>query len=209
MVEKLFIVSLVSALIGARLYHVISWFSYYKLFPAEIFMVWRGGLGIFGAIMGSVLGIYIYCRLKRLSFVNVLNLFAPPMLAAQAIGRLGNFFNAEGFGPPTDVFWRIFVPVSSRPIQFVDFSFFHPTFFYESLLCLLFFLLFLYLSKKKGILNFSFAYYLISYGLIRLFTEAYRLDTWTVYGYKVGFFLSVAMIISGVVLIYFSKRKRL
>lgn len=207
-VENLFFVSLFSALVGARLYHVISWYSYYRQFPLEIFYIWHGGLGIFGVILGAILGIYFYCKKNRMDFLNVLNLFAPPLLLAQAIGRLGNYFNLEGFGPPTESILRVFVPVSLRPVQFLGNSYFHPTFFYEALLCLFFFLLYILFFKRKNLQHYGLAYYLISYGLIRLFTEMYRIDTWKYLDYKVGYIISFIMIFAGTGIVYFLKRKK-
>ncbi len=184
-VESALIWTFVSSLIGARLYHVLSTFSYYQDSPLKIFFVWEGGLGIFGAIIGGVIGASLYCKRHKVNLFNLLNLMAPPLLLAQAIGRLGNFFNHEGFGPPI----------------FMNSSYSHPTFFYESFLCLVAFGLFLYLSRKFKSTSWHFAYYLIAYGTIRFFTEFFRLDTWTVGAIHLATLLSLSLVIGGAVLL--------
>ncbi len=184
-VESAFLVSVVFALIGARLYHVLSSFSYYSHSPLKIFFVWEGGLGIFGALIGGFLGTYLYTKLKKMKLMDFLNLLAPPILLAQAIGRLGNFFNNEGFGPPI----------------FMNSSYFHPTFFYESFLCLVAFGLFLYLSRKFKSTSWHFAYYLFAYGIIRFFTEFFRLDTWLMGSIHLATLLSLSLVIGGAVLL--------
>lgn len=197
LIEEILLVVFISALAGARLYHVLSQLPYYLLHPQAIFFVWQGGLGIFGALAGTAAGIFLYCRYQGIKPFKLFNFMAPPLLLAQAIGRVGNFFNREGFGPPTDLPWKIFIPLKNRPPQFVSNSFFHPTFFYESFLCLIAFGLYLWLEKKLKSSNFGLAYFLIAYGTIRFLTEFFRLDTWQIANIKVGQPLSLAMIFSG------------
>lgn len=197
-INLLFIILLFSSLIGARIYHVLSWFSYYKIFPKEIFFVWNGGLGIFGALVGGLLGLAVFKLITKSSILDVLNLISPPLLVTQAIGRLGNFFNQEGFGPPTNLPWKFYVPVPKRPINFVDQSYFHPTFLYESILCFLAFTLFLFLKKKGKVKKTSFVgFYFVSYGLIRFFSEFLRLDTWKIFDIQVAHLASLLMVLFG------------
>lgn len=205
-VESAFIISLIFALFGARFYHVLSNFSYYSQHWNETFSVWQGGLGIFGVISGGITGIAIYSHLKHLNLGNLLDLIFPPLLLVQAIGRLGNFFNSEGFGPPTNLPWKIFIPMSNRPSQYLNFTYFHPTFFYESALCLFAFALFFFLQKKLRRFGFGFAYYLISYGSIRFFTEFLRIDSWVISKIHVGQVLSLVMVFGGI--LFFKKYLR-
>jgi phosphatidylglycerol:prolipoprotein diacylglycerol transferase len=204
--DSAFIVLLLSSLLGARVYHVLSWLSYYKLYPIEILYFWQGGLGIFGAILGSAAGILIYGKLRKLNVITFFNLIAPSLLITQAIGRIGNFFNHEGFGPPTNLPWGVFIPVNDRPIQYIETSYFHPVFFYESILCLIAFAIFLIFRKKIGKKR-GFSFYLISYGLIRLFTESFRFDTWDIYGIKVAYIFASLFIFLGVFLNYRNSSK--
>jgi phosphatidylglycerol:prolipoprotein diacylglycerol transferase len=195
-VELGIIWAFIFALVGARAYHIFSAFQYYALHPFSVFRVWEGGLGIFGAILGGIAGIILYSKIKHLNLLNLLNLIAPPLLLAQAIGRLGNFFNLEGFGPPTNAPWRMFVPIEYRPPQLAAYSYFHPTFFYESILCLVAFLIFLFLPKRYKE-NSGFAYYLVAYGIIRFSTEFFRWDTWTWSGVRVAQWLALGAGIVG------------
>lgn len=206
--DSILCITLISALAGARLYHVLSWFSYYQKFPVEVFYFWQGGLGIFGAIIGGLMGLFIFSKAKHLSFLTILNLIASPLLMTQAIGRLGNYFNYEAFGPPTNLPWKIFIPISERPINYLEKSYFHPTFLYESVLGVLSFLLFLLISKKHSLNNLGFSYYLVSYGLIRFFTEFFRYDTWIIYNIHLGHFLAIIMVSCGVLLWYTLTNKR-
>ncbi|HUV42873.1 MAG TPA: prolipoprotein diacylglyceryl transferase [Patescibacteria group bacterium] len=206
--EKGLIWAFIFALIGARVYHIFSTFSYYSHSPLKIFLVWEGGLGIFGAILGGIAGVGLYSKLKHLSPLNLLNLTAPPLLLAQAIGRLGNYFNYEGFGPPTNLPWKMFVPIEYRPPQLAANSYFHPTFFYESALCLVMFLIFILLPSKFQKTH-GLSYYLISYGLIRFFTEFFRLDTWAVGKIHLATFFSLALITTGMFLFFFHPYNRI
>lgn len=199
-------ITLISALVGARLYHVLTWYSYYRRFPMEIFYFWEGGLGIFGAIIGGLIGLFIFSKIEHLSFMGILNLITPPLLITQAIGRLGNYLNYEAFGPPTNLLWRIFIPVSERPLRYLEKSYFHPTFLYESILCLIAFLIYQFILKKNKLSKFGFSYYLISYGSIRFFTEFLRTDTLVINNTHAAHIISLFMIISGLVLLRKSLR---
>jgi phosphatidylglycerol:prolipoprotein diacylglycerol transferase len=203
-IESAFLTSLFFALLGARLYHVISSLQYYLVRPFNIFFFWEGGLGIFGAIVGGIAGLYLYCQATETKLINLLNLLAPPLLIAQAIGRVGNHFNFEGFGPPTNLPWKVAVPPAYRPPRFIAQPFFHPTYFYEALLCLAAFAFYLALKKTLKKNHFGFAYYLISYGLIRILTETFRIDTWRVGNLKIGYMASAAVILAGL----FTLRKK-
>lgn len=199
--DRVLTISLLSALFGARLYHVLSWYSYYLAFPEEIIYFWNGGLGIFGAIFGGLAGIYFYSKLKKIDYFKLISSISPSLLIVQSIGRLGNYFNYEAFGPPTNLPWRIFIPISERPLNYLGESYFHPTFLYESILCLIAFLIYLFIFKKNKPPKSGFAYYLISYGLIRFFTEFFRIDTLVIYNIHAAHIFSLVMIISGLMLL--------
>ncbi|MBU2578003.1 prolipoprotein diacylglyceryl transferase [Patescibacteria group bacterium] len=205
--EHALIFSLIFSVIGARVYHILDNLSYYDQFPNEVFFVWQGGLGIFGAIIGAFIGILLFSLLKKEKVSSLLNLLFPPLLLAQAIGRVGNFFNFEGFGPPTNLPWKYYVPVSERPPEYLSYSYFHPTFFYESLLCILAYVIYKNLKKFSLFEKNGFAYYLVSYGVIRFFTEMLRIDTWKISQIYLAQAISLAMIISGIFLLFGKKKK--
>ena len=121
-------------LIGARLYHVAT--DYNRLYVhnfAGIFKIWDGGLGIPGGILGGVLAGYLCARRHKASVVDLLDMVAPALPLAQAIGRLGNYFNQELFGRPTTLPWALEIDPAHRPVSYFRFATFHPTFAYEAL----------------------------------------------------------------------------
>ncbi len=119
--------------LGARLYHVLNEPAYYLAHPAEILQVWHGGLAIHGGIFAGALTVYMAARRWRLPYLRLTDLFAPALLAGQAIGRWGNYFNQELFGRPTNLPWGIPIDAAARPPGALDAAYFHPTFLYEFL----------------------------------------------------------------------------
>ena len=183
---------------GARLYHVLDWWSYYGKNLADIVKIQNGGLGIWGGILGMLLGFLIVAKVKHLDLLKSLDLAAPSVILGQAIGRFGNYINQEGFGPPTNLPWGVLVDPQNRPKQYFLYSHFHPTFFYEAVLNLFFFMLLLYLSRKLKIKGQIFALYLVFYSIARTITEFWRIDTWIVDGVKIAHIFSLAAFICGI-----------
>ena len=176
--------SIFYGVLGARFYHVIDFWAYYKTNLLEILKIWNGGLGIWGGIFGGFLGATTYLKIKNQSIIPWLDSISISIPIGQAIGRWGNFFNKEIFGLPTKLPWGIFVEPKNRPNNFSTFSNFHPLFLYESLLCLLLFLIMIFLYKKckekylgKG---FFVALYLFGYSLIRFSLDFLRLERWEI-----------------------------
>ena len=123
-------------LVGGRLYHVITDNGLYfgeGQHPVEALYVWRGGLGIWGAIALGALGVVIGARRKGIRLLPVLDAMVPGVLVAQAVGRWGNWFNQELFGRPTGLPWGLEIDEDHRPVGYLDSSTFHPTFLYEFL----------------------------------------------------------------------------
>ncbi|MEN9380585.1 MAG: hypothetical protein RIR99_419 [Actinomycetota bacterium] len=173
-----------SGILGGRLYHVAS--SPSDFFgagenPLDIFAIWKGGLGIWGAISLGALGAYVgYRRVRRTRpelppFLTFLDALAPGILLAQAIGRFGNWFNVELFGRPLDTWWALEVPVAYRPADVRSFETFHPTFAYEAIWCTAIAITLLLISRrlKPGE---TFALYIFSYCVGRFFIENIRID---------------------------------
>ncbi|MBI2034806.1 MAG: prolipoprotein diacylglyceryl transferase [Candidatus Levybacteria bacterium] len=144
--------------------------------------------------------------MKRLNIWSILDLAAPSILLGQTIGRIGNYINQEGFGPPTSAPWGVFIDPQNRPTQYVLYTRFHPTFFYEALLDAIFFILLIYLSKRLNVSGQLFAFYLIFYSLARFITEFWRIDTATIGEIKVAHVISIFAFMIGLLL--FSTRKR-
>ena len=176
-----------SGIIGGRIYHVISdpsdYFGRGGNF-LDAFAIWKGGLGIWGAISLGALGAYIgFKRAKRSrpeidfpTFPQLLDALAPGILIAQAIGRIGNWFNVELFGGPAQGWWALEVPLASRPRGYTEFETFHPTFAYEAIWCLLIAtLLIVFTSRLRH--GQTFALYIALYCLGRFFIEGVRIDS--------------------------------
>ena len=198
-IENFFLIALPFGIFFGRLYHVLDFLSYYKENPSEILAVWQGGLGIFGGIFGGVLGIWLYARAKNLNFLKICDLLAPSLALSQAVGRWGNFFNQEAFGPPTNLPWKIFISPENRPEFWSQFQYFHPLFLYESTLNFLNFVILIFAAKRlKGWTTSSItALYFLNYGIIRFFLEFLRFDTAQIGGLKVAHVLSLISIFAG------------
>jgi phosphatidylglycerol---prolipoprotein diacylglyceryl transferase len=181
--DRLFIGLILFGLIGARLVFVLFNLPYYSQNPQKILSINEGGLSIFGGIFAAVGYIFIYVRKFRFNIFEVFDLLAPGLILAQIIGRFGNFFNYEAYGQPTTLLWKMYVPeqaVSSNKYSYGDSlaRFFHPTFLYEVVgnLIVLFIMMFLFEKLTKRRAGLVAAIYLMGYGLVRFFTENFRLD---------------------------------
>ena len=171
-----------AGLIGARIYHVITdW----RRFSDEdrwgdVVRIWEGGLGIPGAIIGGVLAGAVLCRMRGWSLAEMLDIAAPALLAAQAIGRLGNWFNQELFGRPTDLPWGLEIDLAIRQQirpEYINEETFHPTFLYEALWMLALMGLLLWLDKLRKLpVGHLFALYVLGYASGRIWIEFLRVD---------------------------------
>ena len=175
-----------AGLIGARIYHVITdwkWFSdpaYNQQGWGDVVKIWEGGLGIPGAIIGGVLAGAVLCRMRGWSLAEMLDIAAPALLAAQAIGRLGNWFNQELFGRPTDLPWGLEIDSAIRQQirpEYINEEAFHPTFLYEALWMLALMGLLLWLDKLRKLpVGHLFALYVLGYASGRIWIEFLRVD---------------------------------
>ena len=171
---------IIFGLIFARLYYVVLDLPYYMRHPLDIPSIWNGGIAIQGAILGGVIGGYLYTKSHQLNFLRFADLFSFGLITGQIIGRWGNFFNSEAFGLPTTLPWKLYIPYALRPIEYRNFEYFHPTFLYESLLNIIVLIcMYIILKKQKeerknGIIFFS---YLILYSVVRLLVETIRIDS--------------------------------
>ena len=209
---NLLLVVLIAGIIGARLYHIVSSWDYYRAHPGQMFGLQMSGFGIFGAVWGGVIGLWIYAKILKLRFLEWTDYCAPGLILAQAIGRWGNFFNQELHGPPTDLPWGLYIAPGNRLPGLEMYERFHPTFFYESMLNLLGFLLLLYLARKwqKGRLYGDiFFIYGALYAVIRFFIEFLRPDAWKMSGIPVAQIVSVSsMVVFGALIFIRHKLRR-
>lgn len=180
----------VAGIIGARLYYVIFEWNSYKNDLLSVFKIWEGGLAIYGGIIGGILAAYFVCKKNGLNFLKLLDLFGMSVLIGQGIGRWGNFTNQEAFGTNTDLPWGMwsekvadyinvnYATLSANGIDMDSGSPVHPTFLYESVWCLLGFLI-LYIVCKRfrkfdGQLILGYG---VIYGLERTVVEGLRTDS--------------------------------
>jgi len=164
-------------LIGARIYHVITDYELYTHHLLNILKVWQGGLGIWGGIAGGVAGAAIYLHRHDIPLREMMDVVAPALPLAQAIGRWGNWFNQELFGRPTTLPWALQISPAHRPDAYARFATFQPTFLYESLWDLAVVALVLVIERRVRLRRgYLFAVYVALYTFGRFFTEYLRID---------------------------------
>lgn len=172
-----------AAIPAARIYYVVFQWPQYQNNPGDILAIWKGGIAIHGAILGGTIAALIFAKLKKVSIWQLADLVVPSLALGQAIGRWGNFFNSEAFGRPTDLPWKLYIPLANRPLDYASFEYFHPTFLYESLWNLLVFSLLLFIFFRSLKLNSPIKigtltlFYLIAYSIGRFFVEGLRTDS--------------------------------
>lgn len=172
--------AIVIGIIGARIYHVITHYQDYfgaGRDPWAVFKVWEGGLAIMGGLIAGSLTILYLTKRKGISTAAFLDALAPGVLFAQGIGRLGNWFNQELFGLPTNLPWALEIDAAHRPPGFADYETFHPTFLYEMIWNITGGFVLVWLERRFKLGHGRvFALYLAWYMLGRSFIEAIRID---------------------------------
>lgn len=163
---------LVFGVIGARIYYVLFNLDNFRGDFWSIFRTWEGGLAIYGGLIGAALSTYIYCHIKKLNFLRVFDVCAPGLFIGQAIGRFGNFINAEVYGQETSLPWGMSIN-GAAPVQ--------PLFLYESLWNVLGLVLLLFFRKKQTSNGQIFFAYLAWYSAGRLFLEGMRQPQYILY----------------------------
>lgn len=173
------LVSLIFGFLGARIYYCLFNFLYYASHLNDIFNFREGGLSIHGGIIFAVIFASVFAYIKKLPILKLCDIFAFGLILAQAIGRWGNFFNSEAFGRPTNLFCKLFIPISNRPFEYIDYQYFHPAFLYESILDLLIFFVLFFVIRKiaKKYHGFIFTSYLFLYSIARILVESVRIDS--------------------------------
>ncbi len=199
-------------IIGGRLYHVIT--SPDAYFgeggnPADIFRIWQGGLGIWGAVVLGGVGAWIGVRRRGIPLPPFGDALAPGLAIAQAVGRWGNWFNQELFGGPTTLPWGLEIDLAHRPTDYLDESTFHPTFLYESLWMVAVAGLVVWADRRWRLGHGQvFALYVGLYCLGRLPIELVRIDPASeILGVRVNVWVSVLVGIGAVVYFVLSRRR--
>jgi phosphatidylglycerol---prolipoprotein diacylglyceryl transferase len=179
--------AIIPGLIGARLYHVLTpspasglSLDYYLRQPLQIFAIWNGGLGIYGAILGGAVGIWLFARVKKEPILPWLDICVPGVALAQAIGRWGNWVNQELYGAATNLPWAIYIPPGKRLPGHEGDEFYHPLFLYESILNLIACFALIWIDRRyRGRLRPGdlLLIYLMMYSAIRFTLDFLRLDS--------------------------------
>ena len=201
-------------LVGGRLYHVATDYELYfgeGSNPVAALYVWRGGLGVWGAITLGALGVVIGARLKGIRLLPVLDAIAPAVLVAQAIGRWGNYFNQELFGRPTDLPWGLEIDRVFRPPAYLDVATFHPTFLYEFLWNLAAFAFVVWADRRFRLGHGRVvALYVMAYTAGRGWIEALRVDEvqlHDVLGLRLNVWTSILLFVAAAAYFVWSQRR--
>ncbi|MCL2023585.1 MAG: prolipoprotein diacylglyceryl transferase [Oscillospiraceae bacterium] len=203
-----FLGGLVCGIFGARLYYAAFQWEHFSGNPWRILHFQEGGLAIYGGLIGGILGGFVVCKWRKISFRKLLDLCGMSFLIGQGIGRWGNFANQEAFGVNTDLPWgmksgKTAAFLLQRPQEGVDpFGFVHPTFLYESLWCLLgFCLLFIVFRKAYRFHGQMFLCYGVWYGAGRFVLEGMRTDSLMWGDYRVSQIISALLVMVSAVLL--------
>ena len=188
------LVAVPCGIVGARLYYVLMSLDQFADNPISVFFIWEGGIAVYGSILGGALGVFLYCRARKRSFASLMDISAPGLALAQAIGRWGNYFNREAYGPViTNPAWQFFpagvlISENGAPVWHV------AAFFYESMWDLGVFAVLWAIRKKVRRRGDLFFWYMALYGSGRYLVEQLRSDSLYLFGLRASQWLSVLML---------------
>ncbi|AST93201.1 MULTISPECIES: prolipoprotein diacylglyceryl transferase [Sutcliffiella] len=194
----------------ARLYYVTFQWDYYSAHPKEILAVWEGGLAMHGVLIGAVLTIIVFAKVRNLSFWKLTDILAPSLILAQAIGRWGNFMNQEAHGGPVTrgFLESLHLPEFIINQMYINGTYYHPTFLYESVWNFIGFLLLMSLRKVNLRRGELFLTYLIYYSVGRFFIEGMRTDSLMLGEYiRMAQVMSIVLILLALAVIWFRRKK--
>lgn len=200
MIDDLFFGSLVSGIVGARLWYVLFYdLQTYIANPISILMTWQGGMAIQGGLLLGALFAFFFLKRKGISFMRFADAIVPNILIAQAIGRWGNFMNQEAYGKIVDEAYFNLFPAFIKNNMLIGGAYREPTFLYESVLNIVGFILIVYVLKRfsdnrRGDLMYA---YLMWYGVTRFWVEGLRTDSLMFMGFRMAQLTSVAFILIG------------
>lgn len=199
------------AIISARIYYVaFEWNNYYADHPEDIIKIWNGGIAIHGALIGSVLTTIIFAKVKGLSFWKLADIAAPSLIVGQAIGRWGNFINQEAHGREVSrqFLENLHLPRFIIDQMYIDGSYYHPTFLYESLWNVVVLILLLIIRRKVKSLRRGelFLTYVIGYSIGRFFVEGMRTDSLMLGDFRFAQVISVALIVGAIVMMIYRRK---
>lgn len=202
--------TVIMGFLGARIYYVLFNYNLYKGDFFSIFKIWEGGLAIHGGIIAGFITTLIYCKKYDVKVLRILDIYVPALFLAQALGRWGNFFNGEAHGGPTSLARLQSLRLPKFIIEGMNISgiYYEPTFLYESIACLVGFLIIIIVRRLKYTkIGVPTSLYLIIYGIARFFIENMRTDALKLGGFKVAQIVSIVFFLIGVVILMIISRK--
>ncbi|MDW4528142.1 prolipoprotein diacylglyceryl transferase [Rossellomorea marisflavi] len=199
------------AIISARIYYVaFEWNNYYADHPEDIIKIWNGGIAIHGALIGSVLTTIVFAKVRGLSFWKLTDIAAPSLIVGQAIGRWGNFINQEAHGREVSrqFLENLHLPRFIIDQMYIDGSYYHPTFLYESLWNVVVLVLLLIIRRKVKSLRRGelFLTYVIGYSIGRFFVEGMRTDSLMLGDFRFAQVISIALIVAAIVTMIYRRK---
>ncbi len=213
MVGKMAFVVIPAGIIGARIYHVATDFELYRDNLSDTVKIWQGGLGIWGGVAAGAIAMYWIVKRQGESPVAMIWAAVPAVPVGQAIGRLGNWFNQELYGRPTDLPWGLEIDIDNRPVEYLAFETFHPTFLYEALwnLALAAALIWVaprlmsWLRPHNGALAGA---YMTGYTAGRVWIELLRIDEANeIAGLRINVWTSIVVGVAGIVILWVARQR--
>lgn len=203
--------TLIIGILGARVYYCVFNLDYYLANPSEILKIYNGGLAIHGGVIAGLIFVYFYTKKKNVSFIKILDIVAPAVIIAQSFGRWGNFFNQEAHGGITTYqnLKNMHIPEFIINGMHIEGKYYYPTFFFESIWCLIGFIILMIARKNKNLRKgFQIGFYFIWYGIGRFFIEALRTDSLMFFNLKIAQIVSLIGIIIGIIIIVTNRNKK-
>lgn len=210
-ISDLIFYTLIIGILGARVYYCVFNLDYYIANPSEILKIYNGGLAIHGGVIAGLVFVYFYTKKKNVSFIKILDIVAPAVIIAQSFGRWGNFFNQEAHGGITTYqnLKNMHIPEFIINGMHIEGKYYYPTFFFESIWCLIGFIILMIARRNKNLRKgFQIGFYFIWYGIGRFFIEALRTDSLMFFGLKIAQIVSLIGIIIGIIIIVTNRNKK-
>lgn len=210
-ISDLIFYTLIIGILGARVYYCVFNLDYYLANPSEILKIYNGGLAIHGGVIAGLIFVYFYTKKKNISFIKILDIVAPAVIIAQSFGRWGNFFNQEAHGGITTYqnLKNMHIPEFIINGMHIEGKYYYPTFFFESIWCLIGFIILMITRRNKNLRKgFQIGFYFIWYGIGRFFIEAFRTDSLMFFGLKIAQIVSLIGIIIGIIIIVTNRNKK-
>lgn len=197
------IIVLPISIICARLYYVMFSLDYYIKNPSEIFNIKNGGLAIYGGLIGGIIVILVFSKIKKLRVLDITDYIVPIIAFCQSIGRWGNYINIEAYGYETNL------PIKMEVIENGIIKYVHPTFLYESICTMMIFIILSILSKKRKFSGEITYLYIICYSFIRFFIEGLRTDSLMLFNFRISQILSLVLfVLFSCILMYNNKKNK-